>query len=119
MASRACSSTIVAVTAPSIIATVVVPTPVIIVSDLLTNVSILPALVAANFATLCARQCTVCTIPGSLSANLLLASAYGKSLSTRNPAGTDPALDLSTILSIVIASAAIAILREGVGRSHK
>jgi len=119
MASRACASAVVAVTATSISATVVIATPVIIVPDLLTNVPVLPALVAANFATLFPRQGTVGPIPRSFSPNLLLALAYGKSLSTGDSTSTDAALDLTTILSIVIASRAIAILRESIGRSRQ
>jgi hypothetical protein len=86
---------------------------------LFTNVSIVLALVVANFATLFARQCAVRTITAPLRANQSLAFTYRAGLVTRNPAGPDPALDLATVLSIVSASAAIAVLGEGLGGSRQ
>ncbi|MBA3805255.1 MAG: hypothetical protein H0X14_06025 [Acidobacteria bacterium] len=96
---------------------VVVASPAVVVSALAADIAILIALVAANFTPLFARDPAVRTVAASLSANLALAFTYVTSLVARDLAGADAAADALTVLTVVMVSAAVATLRERLGRA--
>jgi len=117
VAPRAGTAAVIAVTTPTIIATVIVARAVVVVAALATDVAILFTLVAANLTPLFARERTVRTIAAPLGAYLLLAFAYLTSLVTRDLAGADAAPDALTVLTVVRADAAIVTLRKHLGRA--
>lgn len=73
MARRACSATIVAVTAPVIAATVI--TPAVVVAALAANLAAQVTTIMTNVSALGARDCAVRTIDAPLLPNLAMALA--------------------------------------------
>lgn len=98
MSGRACSATIVAVAAPVIATTVIVPT--VVVSALAANLATQVAAVVSNVAALRARDRAVRTVNAALLPNLALALAQLSRLVSGELAGANPVANSRTVATI-------------------